>query len=428
MLRLKLGLVATSIYTASLFCFSNAVIANGFGIYEAKTLALGGASVAIAEPGVAVFYNPALLAQQDYDEDRGRHGRFFFPTASVQIATSAQDLQEIDDDNLTDNLTRAIDQFNATPDSTSADAIVSSSSELLGELGQLREDTLFTDAFTGLVISEPGPGQGGAFYWGARVIGDGNLAGIEQADLNLLADYVKGLDFIASNGQRGAPHPELFDGNGNLVDPRDNLVSQTQAAGALINELGLSVAKRFDLWGQQVAFGLTPKLQLIKTFDATYDVSNDEFETGRDDKFKQTYNFDFGLATNIGRWNFGLTAKDLFRQNISTPLNQELIIDTKTRLGIGYLGNRIKVGLDYDIAPIAPAATGLEVQEVSLGVQWRVFKPFYLRAGYRQDLLGSRGDTLSYGFELRVRRFIFDFAIADGEDLLGAALQLGVKI
>ncbi len=413
--------------SAALALLASGVEADGFGIYDSKTLALGGASVAIADPGVAVFYNPARLAQHNYDEDSGRHGRFYFPLTTVQVATSVEDIQDIDDDDLTNRLTNSIEQFNAAPNGTNAAAIVNNSSELLFALDDLRQDSLFVDAFTGLSISEPGDGQGGAFYWGARVVGDGDLAGIDEADLNLLGDYVEGLDFIASGGQRGAPHPELFNDDGTLIDPRDQLVSQTRAAGALINELGLSAAKRFNFWGQPVAFGITPKLQLIKTYDATYDVGDDDLETGRDDTFEQTHNFDLGVATEIGRWNVGLSVKDLISRAVSTPLGREVAIDTKTRLGVGYLGNRFKIGLDYDLTPIAPVASGLEVQELAIGGEWRVIRSIFLRAGYRQDLLGTREDTLSYGLGFYWRRFAMDLSVADGNDLLGFSLQLGFK-
>ena len=85
--RLFGGVIATA---AALLV--SPVRAEGFGIFEPEAMALGGAAVAIASPGAAAFYNPALLAQHDYDEDYGRHGRLYFPSLTLRGSQTTEDL------------------------------------------------------------------------------------------------------------------------------------------------------------------------------------------------------------------------------------------------------------------------------------------------------------------------------------------------
>ncbi|WP_317932609.1 conjugal transfer protein TraF [Halioxenophilus sp. WMMB6] len=409
-------------------CASATLRAEGYGIYDAKVMALGGSGTAIADSGAAVFYNPALLAQYDYDEDRGHHGSFYFPTLALQLAEVAEDIQDIDDDQLADNLSDSVAAFNAAPGAANAGGVVDASSALLSSLNQIKGSSLFVDGFLGVAIAEPGERQGGAFYWGARVIGDGDLSSIEQADLDLLADYVEGLDFIATGGQSGTAHPELFNADGTLVDPRDNLISSAQAVGAVANELGVAVAKEVSLWGQPVAFGFTPKIMVLKTYDSYLDVSGNSVETGESSAWQRKLSADLGVATRVGHWNFAFTWKDVARHVLATPLERELTIDSKPRLGIGYFGDRFKLGFDYDLVPITSAAGHREIQEWALGAEWQVLAPLALRVGYRQDLEDTRGDVISYGVGLELGRFLMDAAFAESDDLLAAALQFGYRI
>jgi len=403
-------------------------LADGFGIFEPEALALGGASVAIASPGNAVFYNPAILAQQDVDEDSGRHGRFYIPALTFQASQSAQDLVEIDDDALSDRLTSSVDQFNTTRTAADAAQVVSASRELQSHLLDVKDEALYGDSFVGLVIAEPGPKQGGAFYVGGRVFGDGDLSSIEQQDLDLLEDYIEGLDFVASSGQSGAAHPEIFDGNGDLIDPRNDLLSSANAAGAVATEIGVGMAKQFEFSGQAIAFGVTPKLLLVKTYDAILNVAENRVDTGGDIEWQRRVNADIGVASKIGNFNIGLAVKDLFSENFTTPLGQQLSIDPKPRLGVGYLGQRFKVGVDYDITPIKPFANGAETQDLAVGVEWQVERHIAMRFGYREDLQGTRGVALSAGIGVNWGRFLMDFSYVEGDDVIAAALQFGLKI
>lgn len=419
-------ILACAVATASSLLIHTAQ-AEGYGIFEPEAMALGGAAVAIASPSNAAFYNPALLAQYSYDEDKGRHGRLYFPSLGLSASQSTEDLYKIDDDQLVDEMSEAVDNFNANQDAESAGLVVDASRELLSALRDIQGDTLFADTFAGLTIAEPGDGQGGAFYIAGRGFGDGDLTGIADEDLELLQDYIDGLDFIASNGQSGVAHPELFDGNG-LVDPGDQLLSTATAAAAAGVELGVAMAQSFSIDGQTIAVGITPKLMLLKTFDAELNLADSQVDTTRDDQWQRRLNADIGMAAKIGRFNLGLAVKDLFRHNLETPQGQSIIIEPKPRLGIGYLGDRFKVGVDYDIAPIKPVASGLESQDLALGVEWYAHRMLALRFGYKEDLQGHHGTALSAGIGFSWGRFLMDLSYVESDEELATSLQFGVKM
>lgn len=418
----------TAVNASALALFAFGVQADGYGIFEPEALSMGGAAVAIASPGNAVFYNPALLAQHRYDEDNGKHGRWYFPSITAQGSQSLEDIYKIEDDRLADNVSDSVDLFNATPNAANAGLVVDASSKLLRSLEDLQGDPLYTDGFAGLVIAEPSDQQGGAFYIGGRAFGDGNLSDIADQDFDLLNDYIEGLQFVASGGQTGVAHPELFDGAGGLVDPSDNLVSTASAAGAVAWEMGVAFAKQFEIDEQGIAFGITPKVMLIKTFDAQLNVAENRIDTSEDDQWRRRLNADLGIASKIGHFNVALAVKDIARHRIRTPAGQDLIIAPKPRLGIGYLGQRFKVGFDYDIIPIESFADGDESQDWSLGAQWQIRRKVALRVGYRQDLQDNHGSAISAGVGITWGRFLMDFAFVESEDTLAGAFQIGLKI
>lgn len=417
--RIALGCLAVA--------FALPVSANGYGVFEAQTQGLGGAGVALASSDNAVFYNPALLAQYQYDEDSGRNGRFYFPAAAIQIAEVGRDIFDLEDEDQVDNLSNAIDAFNLTPGTDTAASVVDTASVLNDSLSDIQDRALFLDSFAGMAISEPGDGQGGAFYWGVRAIGGGDLTNIEQTDLDLLEDYIEALDFVASGGTSGEAHPELFNGDGTLVDPRTQLTSTATAGGAVVHEIGIGAAKEFTLWGVPIALGITPKLLSVKTYDAFLDVANQEITTGSDDKWRRKINGDIGVALRFDQWRIGLAVKDIVQQTFTTPLQNEVTIDTKSRLGVAYQHPLFKIGLDVDLTAIDAVAQGPELQEAALGGEWRIIPAIALRAGYRQDITGNRDDIISYGVGFDLWRVVMDFSVAESDDEFGAALQIGFK-
>lgn len=424
--HLKTKSLLTVAAAASLAAVTLPASAAGFGIFEPKTLALGGAGVAIADAGNATFYNPALLANYDYDEDKPGNGRLYFPASSLSVSDSIFDAQDIEDDELVDQISSAVSDFNTTQSAQNAQTVVDSIGRLNSSLTDLQDARVNADGFVGLVISEPGDGQGGAFYVGGRAYGSG-LLNITDTDLGLLDDYAEGLDFIASNGSRGQAHPELFDATGNLIDPRDDLTSTATALGVASMEVGVSFAQRFTVWGQDIALGATPKFSVFYTSEAFLDLQNNNVVTATAEQSQRQLNLDLGFATQFGNWQLGLAVKDVFEQSLDTDLGNTIDIGVKPRLGLGYSNNRWLVGLDVDVIPIDTVGNNIKTQDLSFGVQWRAFRQTYLRSGLRQDINNSENSetVISLGLGTRWRSCLLDIAVAQSSDSQSAALQIG---
>ena len=254
-----------------------ATAGTAFGIYDARTLAMGGASVASANNDNAQFYNAALLAFNEEIEERTQDSRFLFPLLIPQAAESAITIEELSQDDPTGAMTRAVNDFNAISDATTAQAVVDVASNLDTALAELDGEDLFADGYFGLAISEPGKFQGAGFFMGARLLAGGQPT-VSEADRAILAAYQEGLTFIASDGAQGAPHPELFDANGALMDPGNDFDSTVSAAGAIIAEAGVAMSRQVHVFGQALAAGFSFKVQRIDTFEDTERIVDDRID------------------------------------------------------------------------------------------------------------------------------------------------------
>ncbi|GLS27021.1 hypothetical protein GCM10007877_27400 [Marinibactrum halimedae] len=401
------------------------VVAQGYGIYDARGLGMGGTATAIGSTDNGLFYNPALLALHDGDEDKTRDGRIYFPVITAEISRSVFDAVDIEEDELDERLTDSVNEFNNSQTINNALAVVDSADELLRAISELNDESLFANGFSGLSITEPGDREGGGFYIGARVIG-GAFPDVTEEDLALLEDYTEALLFVGSSGEEGVAHPELFNADGSLIDPTDSLTSTATAAGLAIAEVGVSFAKEYNLFGHPIAVGVTPKFMILRTFDAQLDLDTGNIDSDVSDENLRALNFDFGMATEFADYyRFGLSVKDVISKDFDSETGQTVTLEPKTRMGLGYVRNTWQVGMDVDVTKVDIIGTNLSTQDLSLGGEWNVWGPVFLRGGYRYDIEETRDDIYSLGVGLQFRRFVFDFAASDGNGARGVSLQMG---
>ena len=266
----------TTGFTALLWC--SAAVAAGFGIFDARSLSMGGASVAVLPNDHAAFYNPALLAFNDEFEERNRDGRFHFPLLVAQISDSLIDIEDLNNDNLDANLSNSIAQFNADPNVVTARLALAASSDLRSVYESLAGDDVLADGYVGLAVSEPSRLEGGGVFVGLRIVGGGRTA-VTEADLALLSQYNEALTFAATEGQQGSAQPQLLDANGNLLDPNAALDSSASARGAFIAEVGVAISKEIIFLGRSIVLGATPKVMSVETFDEDNRLVDDRLGT-----------------------------------------------------------------------------------------------------------------------------------------------------
>lgn len=422
------------------------VFAISYGVYDSRALAMGGAATAIGTPSQAAFYNPALLAFHEQEEEEGRDGRVYLPNIVVQYSKGTDAAIDAVEDELDTQLSNAIDQFNSAPLQAGAGLIRDLATDLRDVLDDIADDDLSVDSFIGFNISEPSNREGGGFYFGARALA-GGVANVSEADRELLGDYIESMGQIAAGADPAtvaAAYPHLINSRGQLIDLTQTLTSNADVSALIVSEWGMTMAKQFEFRGHTLALGITPKLMRVDAFRDTADF-NDSLDSVEEaeDEFKDTqethlsFNADLGIAATFAEhYRVSFTLKDAFKKHFSTrqepdPITGEpapdltVTLSSRARMGLGYVSDRFSLGLDYDLEESTPMATEAGTQELSLGAEYVLFDSLALRAGYRNDQTGLRENMASAGVGYRWKRFVVDVAYASGGSYQAGGLQLG---
>jgi hypothetical protein len=238
------------------------------------------------------------------------------------------------------------------------------------------------------------------------------------------------------------------DTNGNLVIAEDpELTSSVQIVAVAITEIGLTLSREFSIAGENIAIGITPKLQTIKTFNFVASVEDEEIDS---DDIKDTeqdfsaFNIDVGAAYQFGQdkqWQAGLVAKNLLSKEYETKSNAygptgntqvaktKVSLDTQFRAGISHTTEWTVVAIDLDLMENDPVAFESATQYASIGAEFDLFDTLQLRAGYRTNLSASDSSVASLGFGLSPFGVHFDLAVmanpSDPEKEAGAAMEFG---
>jgi hypothetical protein len=225
------------------------------------------------------------------------------------------------------------------------------------------------------------------------------------------------------------------------VDEDPTLTSQAQIVAVVVADLGLTLSRNFDIQGHNIAIGITPKLQTIKTYDYTADVSDkdedfDSKDVTNTETSTSSFNLDIGAAYNFGsnnQWQAGLVAKNLLSNEYETKNNvgnnTKISLDTQFRAGLSHTTEWTVVAVDLDLMENDPVAFEDSTQYASIGAEFDVFDTLQLRAGYRTNLSASDASVASIGFGLSPFGVHFDLAAMvnpnDPKKEAGAAAEFG---
>jgi hypothetical protein len=402
-----------------------------FGAFDPKSLAMGGAGVASGTSENAAYYNPALMAMYKTRKERGNNSRYMFPVALVHVSDSILTIKDLDEKGLVENLDSSISDFNGTPNAQNARAVLNDARDLQGNLGDLLDGPVYGDVVVGTVLSIAHKYGGGAIIITRRLVGDGAV-GNYNSDLQLLQESVDAMEFIEAGGDplvAATQFPNVIDTNGDINFTTDQLTSAAAGSGMDITEIGMAMSKQYNVYGKDIAFGLTPKVMKVSTYDLRADASTGSFDKVRQDGQDYDVNLDFGLAHQIdARWRAGIVIKNMHSMSYKTALGNTLKIKPQVRAGASYdWGWRGLYAFDIDVLPNDAVGIGSDSQVMSLGAEWPIYSYLKVRGGITRNMqgIGAGNDPL---YSLGIHwgpSFFLDAAIAYSAYEIAGAIQLG---
>jgi hypothetical protein len=350
---------------------------------EARSLGMGNAKVATANIATAPFANPGMLSFQPSRED-----------FSLLLGAGA-----FLNDN--DGLVDKIDEFQSAYDSGDLANSLSIAQSMLGDIVVPETTLIFSTGFSG---------EKWAFALSARA--DAIAAGTVSTT--------------------------------NINDPTQY---DLMAEGILTTEVGVSVARNFQVFGQKIAVGLKPKYVTVD--NAFISESITTVDTGLGDLLNDGSTRDLGDYTSLDlgivmgltrHMQIGLLATNLVSHTInfinSSGDPETLSFDTQARLGISYRSNLLTLGADVDLIENDALLTtqdfqALKSQYVALGGELNLFNFMQLRIGAEKNIADGISEaaqeniyTAGVGFWFG---FNIDLAVVSQNDSIGGFLQTGFR-
>ncbi len=337
-------------------CPLSAYAANG--VADARGNAMGNTGVTTSDYLLAPFYNPALTAVY---RDRDSVG-LLVPALGANIRDSDESLSTIDD------LQSSIDQFEAA-------GVGAATQENIDQLNGYLDD---------LADNKPFAVSGGAGIAVALPMNAVSLNFFARGYAEILAD-----SSIAANTGNTASDVETRYQN-----------SYVNMLAFGYSEYGVAVAKLFTLQGQQIAIGITPKIQELRTYKEVVTVKDfDLSDYDQSKTSKNAFNLDIGAVWLKDNFRAGIAAKDLISQEIKTYDDQSsYTLDPQVTVSGGYVTDFLALAIDWDLTK-QKRFKGVDddTQFLRFGVEGNAWGWAQLRAGYEIDLESTLDNSITAG-------------------------------
>ena len=421
-----------------LFAAAGSAAAAPFSSFEPRSFGMGGTGVASGTSANAGFFNPSLLATAHEEEDFSLE----FPIIGARIADPDEFIDAVDNfDNgnyiqEVDDAVAAVNTAIAGADpgalTAAVDSLDRTTNNLVAGLQALSNKALIGEAEAGLMIGIPSKKYGASLYVRGWVVG-GAQATFDTDDLATL----NALDSLASGKSLGDTA---------IPDANTTIQSSVDVRFAAITEVGLSLAREFNIGGHDVAIGITPKYVSIETYDFRFaDVASDSTATSLDaadvdlDQGKlddSGVDLDIGIAKDFGNgWKGGLVLKNLIGQEFKTVRGNLFEIKPQYRAGVSHQTEWITVAFDLDLIENDPiikdSVTGLgfdkETQYAAIGFELDIWDTLQFRGGYRHNMSDSDTSIATAGVGFSPFGVHVDVAAAGNADEVGLSLQTGFR-
>jgi len=382
MLKRKLltaGLLMAATTTAS---------AAPYGFFDARSVAMGNASVATGNLTTAALSNPAMLMVNESDD-------------TFALLIPAIGIQAVDSGGISD----LIDDYQA--------------------LEANATDTVQTVADINVILN--------------KLDAANTFVGV-NANVNAVMAYA-GDSFSAALSFKGAANATARVNVTQLaVFPGTEPAGTLDALGVATQELGVSLATEFSVLGMDLSVGVTPKTVQVDLVTLTANLDTVDVADVADDAIETDLGsfttMDAGVALGVtDSLTVGLVAKNIMEESVTNGVNT-FNFDKHLRAGVSYHNEFLTIAADMDLTEIDPPTTsnadfavGNPSKMAALGVEFDLGDIVQLRAGYQTNMASGSTDPdlLSAGIGLWLG-FHLDAAVVVGEDSsLGAFVQTGFR-
>ena len=421
--------------------------AVSFNSFDPRSMAMGGAGVAVANVATAPFFNPALL-NATHDDDFAIE----LPIIGVRVhdsdnfVGSMNDFQDnsaiLDsDDNFVidsriNSVNSSIQALNWAQAETELRLIADDARELSKGLSTLSDKAIGAEAGAAIVAGIPSKNLGIALSisgWGAG----GGIAHYRDAEtLHGLADdmdaYAACIDAPGGCDLNALSLEYVTVANGEVTfDTETNVSSTVDIRAIQVTEFALSFAKTFTLSGKEFSAGITPKYRKIQVFDYRADVNTadeDDFDAADHTEEYDNFNLDLGIAKEYGNgWRTGFVVKNIIPVTFETRLGNDIELSPQARIGLSHQKKWMTAAFDLDLTRNEAVSFEHDTQFASFGIELNAANWAQIRAGYRANLAESAGSVASVGLGLSPFGVHIDLAVAGSDDELGASMQLGFR-
>ena len=383
--------------------------------FEARNSAMGGVGVASSKYSAAPYANPALLTKHGADDDLG-------------LVLPAFGLSADDTTDLSTDLQDFTDEFDRIEQQLINDPSLITQVDLDGLAGRLEGldgRKLKVNAGLGFVLARPSDKLALSLHLKS------------YADVTAFAEIDPADVAAIENALGSATLPDL--------------ASAGRGMGVAVSELGVSLARKFEVSGMPLSIGVTPKFQRVDTIN--YGINVDNYDAGDigDEQYRTdegNFNIDVGASLEAGHgFTFGLVARDLVAaeyDSANSPIAATTGVDDAfvykigptATAGAAWGNDWVTVAADLDLVGrkgIDESGTLLETKGIeddlqfwNVGAEFDLLHWFQLRAGYRGEMNGNLDDAITAGFGLSP----FDLLHIDvagmyiDDNSLGAVVQL----
>lgn len=331
--------------------------------FDARAYAMGGVGVTTADYVTASFHNPAMAAKHDVRDDFG----LLAPVIGIQFD---------DPDDLFNDASNVYDTLaNADLSSPAGQAAAEAA------LAQVAGDKAYSEAGFGLVASVP------TRYYSTNVFIKGYADSFAFADV--IADDI----------------------NNGIID------SKMSVYAISVVEFGMTFARKFDTRYGGMHFGLSPKYNVISTYNYTQTVDNFDPDKYKDGTTSDDKGFNLDLGMEIGLL-YGLSAgaavKNLIPQEVDLkPMNGSSAsynLHPVVTAGLSWSSHYATLAMDIDlnatqryenVQSISATPSDFDdTQMLKIGAEFGFDSAIQLRAGYSNDLQGNKKQAFTAGIGL----------------------------